>query len=122
PRGCATLRMGIAGITLREGVNITVNGRPAGGTGPMADTATIRRDGIRGYWSERNVAFDASLLRRGTNIIGLIVPPGGPTTGVMYDYLRLELDESGTVSDLAGNVGQALYETVTHETQPLESH
>jgi rhamnogalacturonan endolyase len=100
PAGKATLRIGIAGVSLRGGVQVTVNDSAAGNTGPLQDTATIRRDGIRGYWSERNVTFDAALLQRGANVIRLIVPGGGATSGIQYDYLRLELDE--TVSTVAG--------------------
>jgi rhamnogalacturonan endolyase len=94
PRGRATLRMGIAGISVRSGIDVSVNSKPVGGTGPMQDTATVRRDGIRGYWSERNVVFDAGLLKPGTNVLQLSIPGGNPFSGVLYDYLRLELDES----------------------------
>ncbi len=96
PRGKATLRLGIAGISLRGGIRVSVNDQDAGSTEPLSDTATIRRDGIRGYWSERNLNFDARLLRAGTNVLKLGIPPGNPTSGVMYDYLRLELDENST--------------------------
>jgi len=33
--------------------------------------------------------FDASLMKAGTNTLELTIPPGGLTSGVMYDYLRL---------------------------------
>jgi rhamnogalacturonan endolyase len=91
--GKATLRLAFAATSARN-IQVTVNDQPAGGTGPLQDTATIRRDGIRGYWYERAVAFDAALLKAGTNILKLTIPPGGTTSGVEYDYLRLELDES----------------------------
>ena len=38
--------------------------------------------------------FDAALLKSGENEIKLTVPAGDLTSGVVYDYLRLELDES----------------------------
>jgi rhamnogalacturonan endolyase len=93
PRGRATLRLGLAAATARGGIQVTVNGQSAGGTGPIADTATIRRDGIRGYWSERDVAFDGALLKDGENILQLSIPGGDPTSGVEYDFVRLEMDE-----------------------------
>lgn len=96
-KGKATLRLGIAGISLRGGIRVAVNGAFVGSTPQLADTATIRRDGIRGYWSERNVAFDGALLRPGTNILQLSIPHGAPTSGVIYDYVRLELDPSAQV-------------------------
>ena len=66
----------------------------AGGTGPLPDTGVMHRDGIRGYWCERAVAFDAALMKRGTNVLKLKVPATSWVNGVLYDYLRLELDES----------------------------
>jgi hypothetical protein len=41
------------------------------------------------------VAFDAALLKRGTNVLTLTVPARSWVDGVLYDYLRLELDERG---------------------------
>jgi rhamnogalacturonan endolyase len=51
----------------------------------------MHRDGIRGYWCERSVTFDGALLRQGTNTIQLHVPSNNWTQGVLYDYLRLEM-------------------------------
>lgn len=97
PHGKATLRLAIAAISARS-IDVTVNDNPVGSTGPMQDTATIRRDGIRGYWSERDIAFDAALMKAGTNVIKLTIPAGGVMSGVEYDYLRLELAEAKTAS------------------------
>jgi rhamnogalacturonan endolyase len=93
PRGKATLRLALAATSARN-IQVSVNDQPAGGTGPLIDTASIRRDGIRGYWYERPIAFDAGLLKSGTNVLKLTIPPGGVMSGVEYDYLRLELDET----------------------------
>ncbi len=91
-RGRATLRLGIAAASVRGGIEVSVNGQAAGGTGPLTDTATIRRDGIRGYWTERDVGFDGALLKEGENELKLEIPAGDPTSGVEYDYVRLELE------------------------------
>ncbi len=88
--GQATLCLALAATSARS-IKLTVNNQPAGTTGPLTDTATIRRDGIRGYWTERDLTFDAALLKAGKNILQLTIPPGGPMSGVEYDYLRLEL-------------------------------
>jgi rhamnogalacturonan endolyase len=93
PRGKATLRLAIAGSRAPRGVEVLVNDAAAGGTGPLPDTGVMHRDGIRGYWCERGVAFDAALLKRGTNTIKLRVPATSWVNGVLYDYLRLELEE-----------------------------
>jgi rhamnogalacturonan endolyase len=60
----------------------------------LAPNSTIVRDGIAGHWSERDLAFDASLMKAGQNVMKLTIPAGSLTSGVIYDYLRLELDES----------------------------
>jgi rhamnogalacturonan endolyase len=93
PKGTAHLRLAIAAASVRGGVQIAVNGKPAGSTGPLMDTATIRRDGIRGYWTERSVSFDAALMKAGENALNLTIPGGNPMNGVEWDYLRLELEE-----------------------------
>ena len=93
PRGKATLRLALAATSARN-ISVTVNDQPAGETGRLEDTAAIRRDGIRGYWTERAVAFDAALMKSGKNVLKLTVPPGSAMSGVEYDYLRLELEES----------------------------
>jgi rhamnogalacturonan endolyase len=94
PRGKATLRLAIAGSRVRRGIEVIVNDKPVGGTGTLPDTGVMHRDGIRGYWLERSVPFDAGLLKRGTNVLKLRVPATNWVQGVLYDYLRLELDES----------------------------
>lgn len=89
--GNATLRLALAAVSARR-ITVTINDKPAGTVTPLQDTATIRRDGIRGYWSERSVTFDASLMKPGTNVLKLTIPPGNSMNGVEYDYLRLELE------------------------------
>lgn len=93
PHGKATLRLAFAATSAKR-VDVSVNDKPAGSSGPLKDTATIRRDGIRGYWFERDVDFDAALLKQGTNVLKLIIPPGNPMSGIEYDYVRLELAEN----------------------------
>ena len=93
-QGKATLRLAIAGSRVSHGIEVSVNDKSIGGTGQLPDTGVMHRDGIRGYWVERSVPFDASLLKQGTNTIKLHVPANNWVSGVLYDYLRLELDES----------------------------
>ncbi len=93
PRGQATLRLAICGCGARN-IDVKVNDAAAGTVNAPPYNATINRDGIGGYWSERNLKFDAKLMRAGKNTLVLTVPAGGLTSGVIYDYLRLELDEN----------------------------
>ncbi|SNT41438.1 rhamnogalacturonan endolyase [Granulicella rosea] len=93
-KGVAILRTGLAGVAARH-VFVLVNGKPAGDLAPLTYNATINRDGIQGTWTEHDVSFPASLLKVGDNELALRVPSGNVTSGVIYDYLRLELDETG---------------------------
>jgi rhamnogalacturonan endolyase len=91
--GVATLRLSFAATSARS-LQVALNGASVGTVGPLVDTATIRRDGIRGYWQERDVPFDAALLKQGKNVLTLTIPPGNVMSGIEYDYLRLELQEA----------------------------
>ena len=81
PHGKATLRLALASSSARR-ITVTVNDSPAGDTGLLPDTATIRRDGIRGYWYERDVAFDAGLMHAGDNTLKLTISAGGVISGL----------------------------------------
>jgi rhamnogalacturonan endolyase len=93
PHGKAILRLAICGSAARM-ITVTVNGQRAGVVQAPPYNATINRDGIEGTWTERDLSFDASLMKSGTNVMGLTIPAGPLTSGIIYDYLRLALDES----------------------------
>ena len=93
PRGKATLRLAICGVGTRN-LTATVNGQSIGSVSNLVYNATINRDGIGGYWMEHDLAFNASLMKPGENVLKLTIPAGGLTSGILYDYLRLELDEN----------------------------
>jgi rhamnogalacturonan endolyase len=91
--GRATLRLAICGIGTRS-IAATVNDRSIDSVFGLIYNATINRDGIGGYWGEHDLTFDASLMKAGTNVMKLTIPAGNLTSGIIYDYLRLELDEN----------------------------
>ncbi len=91
--GTATLRLGIASANTRE-VTVSVNGQPAGRVDQLPTESSIGRNAVQGIWFERELPFDAALLKQGDNTLTLTVPPGGGTAGLIYDYLRLELNEA----------------------------
>src|SRR5262249_45006699 len=93
PRGKATLRLAISGVGTRTLIG-EMNDESIGNVSNLVYNATINRDGIGGDWSEHNLAFDATLMKQGKNVLALTVPAGGLTSGIIYDYLRLELDEN----------------------------
>ena len=96
PHGKATLRLALCGVGTRE-LSVMVNDQAVGAVTNLFYNATINRDGIGGFWSEHDVSFDASAMKAGENVIKLTIPAGGLTSGIMYDYLRLELDDSDTL-------------------------
>lgn len=90
--GKAILRLAICGVgSPAPTISVGVNGRPAGAVTGLMYNATLNRDGIGGYWVEKDVPFDASMMHAGDNSMTLTIPPGGLNDGIIYDYLRLEL-------------------------------
>jgi rhamnogalacturonan endolyase len=92
PKGQAALRIALAGADGTGGLAITVNGQNAGSIRPTATNA-LRYNTNKGVWQEQTLKFDAALMKQGENEMQLTVPAGDITTGVVYDYLRLELNE-----------------------------
>ncbi|HVT83352.1 MAG TPA: polysaccharide lyase family protein [Phycisphaerae bacterium] len=97
PKGKATLRAGFVGGGARS-IAVTVNAQPAGQFTNLINDGVLSNHGQHGIWNEREVAFDASLMKLGDNTLTLTVPAGATTAGVMYDYLRLELDENAAAA------------------------
>ena len=93
PKGKATLRLGIATSNTKQ-VDVAVNDQAAGTAGNFPQDSSLGRNTIQGIWTQREVPFDAALLKQGTNTVKLTIPAGGGTAGIIYDYIRLELDEN----------------------------
>ena len=101
-KGQAALRVALAGSDSTAGLAnpgasgglaVAVNGKSAG-TIRFISTNAIRYNTDKGVWREYTQFFDAAMLKPGENEIQLTVPAGEVTSGVVYDYLRLELDEN----------------------------
>jgi rhamnogalacturonan endolyase len=105
-QGQAALRVALAGVNAISQLAVTVNGKSAGaiGDGKDADngrlinTNTIRYNSDKGLWQERTLRFDAALLKPGENEMTFTVPGGDLQSGVVWDYLRLELDGNKTAT------------------------
>jgi len=94
-KGKATLRIAICGSRNQVSVNVLVNDVLIGNTGILPNMGVMHRDGIRGKEEEIALPFDAKLLKKGTNTIKLkLANVKDWTYGILYDYLRLELNES----------------------------
>jgi rhamnogalacturonan endolyase len=91
-QGQATLRVALAGADGDGGLAVGVNGQNVGTIQTVATNA-LRYNTDTGVWREYKLSFDAAILRPGENAMRLTVPAGDLTTGVVYDYLRLELKE-----------------------------
>jgi len=100
-QGYAALRVALAGADGSGFLAVAVNGKDVGAIGDNSSAANARivaTNALRyntdmGQWQERTLTFDATLLKPGENTLTLTVPAGELTTGVVYDYLRLELNE-----------------------------
>jgi rhamnogalacturonan endolyase len=95
------LRVGLAGADGNGGLAVAVNSQSAGAIHPKPTNA-LRYNTDKSVWQECTLTFDATLLKQGANEMQLTVPAGQVTTGVVYDYLRLELNED----DKAGAISQ----------------
>jgi rhamnogalacturonan endolyase len=92
-RGAATVRFAFTSYSA-PGIEVSVNGTPVGiARGPGSDGA-VGLHQIFGRYSETALAFDASLLKAGENTVTLTVPAGAYNNTVVYDVVRLELDEA----------------------------
>jgi rhamnogalacturonan endolyase len=93
-QGEVVLRIALAGADGNGGLAIGVNGQPVGAIHPVATNA-LRYNTDTGVWYQYTQKFDAALLKAGENSMTLTVPAGELTTGVVWDYLRLELNDGG---------------------------
>jgi rhamnogalacturonan endolyase len=91
-RGEAALRVALAGADGNGGLAVAVNGQSVGSIRPTSTNA-LRYNTNKSVWQEHALKFDAALLKQGENQMQLTVPAGEVTSGVVYDYLRLELNE-----------------------------
>jgi rhamnogalacturonan endolyase len=90
-KGQAALRIALAGADGNGGLAISVNGTAVGTIHPVATNA-LRYNTDTGVWEQYTQPFDAALLKPGENQIQLTVPGGDLDSGVVYDYLRLEIN------------------------------
>jgi rhamnogalacturonan endolyase len=109
--GTATLRLAFCSASAPNGLQVSVNGQPAGTVDQLnahAD-ATIVRHNIQGIWFERELPFNATMLKKGTNTLTMTIPGGSLNSGVIYDCVRLELKEGteaeSTTKDTKGTKG-----------------
>jgi rhamnogalacturonan endolyase len=101
-QGQAALRVALAGVNAISQLAVTLNGQSAGAIGGGGDadnarlltTNTIRYNSDKGLWQERTLRFDAALLKQGENEMTFTVPGGDLQSGVVWDYLRLELNSN----------------------------
>jgi rhamnogalacturonan endolyase len=91
-QGSAALRIALGGADTNE-LAVAVNGESVGAIHPTSTNA-LRYNTNKSVWQEQTLKFDASRLKVGENEVQLTVPAGELTSGVVYDYLRLELNEN----------------------------
>jgi rhamnogalacturonan endolyase len=102
--GTGVVRIALAGADGGNGttpaapgsLTIGLNGQTVGTIHPVATNA-LRYNTDKGVWYQYIQKFDASLLKPGQNEMTFTVPAGDVTTGVVWDYLRLELNDGSKV-------------------------
>jgi rhamnogalacturonan endolyase len=92
PAGKAVLRFAFCGTGAGK-LNLSLNGKDLGVVENLINDGVIARHGSQGIWYERDFSFDAGMMVSGKNILVITVPSGPVNNGVMYDYIRLELNE-----------------------------
>jgi rhamnogalacturonan endolyase len=118
-KGEAILRIALAGADGGNGTTpsapgalaIGVNGQTVGAIHPVATNA-LRYNTNKGVWYQYIQKFDASLLKPGENQMTFTVPAGDVTTGVVWDYLRLELNDGSKAYPAAPDTPRPDYPTV----------
>jgi rhamnogalacturonan endolyase len=105
-KGAAVLRLALAGADGGGGLAIGVNGKPVGSIRPVATNA-LRYNTDKGVWYQYAQSFDAALLKRGENSVTFTVPAGDLTSGVVWDYLRLELNDGSKTFPASPESGRA---------------
>jgi rhamnogalacturonan endolyase len=109
----AILRIALAGADGGNGtapsvagnLTIGVNGKDVGTLHPVATNA-LRYNTNKGVWYQYVQKFDAKLLKPGANSITFTVPAGDVTTGVVWDYVRLELNDGSKPYPTAPDSGR----------------
>ena len=104
--GQAVLRMPLAEVSSYSPdklvtLKVSVNGTAVCQFTEYGDDGSVNRSGIQGLYRNRRVCFDATLLRSGKNTIALSYDAeqrsqpleGWPLVSVIYDCLRLELNQ-----------------------------
>jgi rhamnogalacturonan endolyase len=111
--GEAYLRVALAGVNSIGQLAVSVNGQSAGaiGGGDAPDNArlittnSIRYNADKGLNQQRTLRFDAAMLKRGENEMTFTVPGGDLQSGVVWDYLRLELNQNPQSAAVAAQLG-----------------
>jgi rhamnogalacturonan endolyase len=104
--GSAYLRVALAGANALRELPVSLNGQSIGAIGdqsnsenmPLINNNSIRYNNDKGLSQQRTLKFDAALLKAGDNELTFTVPGGDLQAGVVWDYLRLELNEGHPVS------------------------
>jgi rhamnogalacturonan endolyase len=89
--GTAYLRIALAGADSTT-LAIGVNGQEVGTLRPVSTNA-LRYNTNKGVWNQYIQKFDAALMKPGENTVTFTVPAGDVTNGVVWDYVRLELND-----------------------------
>lgn len=86
----ARLRLSICGSRAGSELEIILNGRKIGTTGPLPENGVMHRDSHRGVWFERFFPVAREHFHDGENVFELKLRGSSWHHGILYDYLALE--------------------------------
>jgi rhamnogalacturonan endolyase len=104
-QGKGVITLGIAGYEGRGGdrgqLELSLNGREIGRINDLVSDSSIHRCGAGGLYREREIRFDAKLLKQGSNVLSIEMnspgrQPNGavalPPTALLWDALQMEVE------------------------------
>lgn len=86
----ARLRISFCGTRSGSELDILLNGKKIGTTGPLPENGVMHRDSHRGVWFERFFPIDPADFRESGNVLELKLRGSSWHHGVLYDCLALE--------------------------------
>jgi rhamnogalacturonan endolyase len=82
-----------------SGLSVSVNGTSIGNITPGNPSDAMVRLGSHGAFWDTQILFNANLLKAGANTLTIGQTKAGESATIQWDYLRLEADGTGTVTD-----------------------
>jgi rhamnogalacturonan endolyase len=104
--GTARLTIAIAGVSGNPKLKVLVNEHEVKTLAYQNDAATYRAALRSARYRVEDISFPASILEAGTNTVRFAMTGVSSNGGIMYDTIKLELDEDRAAANTTGWSGQ----------------